>query len=216
MISFLDIFGTFAFAVSGAFRAVKYELDLLGVMVLAIATGVGGGMIRDVLLGLAPPAALTDQKYVLVCVAGAVIVFVAAPKIATRWNYVMAADAVGLSVFAVIGAAKAEANGATAVAVMLMAMITASGGGVIRDVLVLEMPAMLKSDLYASAALIGGGLYVLLGAFDVPETVRVWGTVAATLVLRTLAMRYGLRLPQVKSLRASPSELTREKRSSRK
>jgi len=212
VIAILDIFGTFVFAVSGAFRAVKYELDLLGVLVLALATGVGGGMLRDVLLGLTPPAALADQKYVAVCVAGAVAVFFAAPKIATRWNYVMAADAVGLSVFAVIGAAKAEHSGATVVTIVLMAMITASGGGVIRDLLVLEVPAMLKTDLYATAALFGGLLYVGLGALGMPDGPRVAVTILATLVLRALAMRYALRLPRVASLRASPSELTRERR----
>lgn len=129
MIEFLDIFGTLAFGVSGAFRAVKHELDLLGVLVLGVATGVGGGILRDVLLGQTPPVALVEQTYVLVCVVGALAVFLAAPKIAARWNYVLAADAVGLSVFAAIGAAKAEECGAAPLTVALMAMITVSGDG---------------------------------------------------------------------------------------
>ncbi len=86
MIHALDLIGTFAFAISGAFRAVKYELDVLGVMVLAVATGVGGGMIRDLLLGHAPPAALQNEVYLLICVCGALVVFLAAPKIAVRWT----------------------------------------------------------------------------------------------------------------------------------
>ncbi|MBN2592022.1 MAG: TRIC cation channel family protein, partial [Sedimentisphaerales bacterium] len=108
MIYVLDIFGTFVFAVSGAFKAVRHELDILGVMVLAVATGVGGGIIRDITLGYTPPAVFQDEIYLLVCVAGGLVVFVAANKIAPRWDCVMFADAVGLSVFAAIGAAKAQ------------------------------------------------------------------------------------------------------------
>ena len=90
LIHILDIAGTFAFAVSGAFRAVKYEMDILGIAVLAMATGVGGGMIRDLLLGATPPAALTDTSYILICLAGAAAGFWAAPKIARRWDVLMA------------------------------------------------------------------------------------------------------------------------------
>lgn len=211
MIHAIDIFGTLAFAVSGAFRAVKHELDLLGIVVLAIATGIGGGIVRDVVLGLTPPATLVDPMYVLVCLLGATLVFIAAPKIAARWDYVMAADAVGLSVCAAIGAAKTEQCGAMPLTVILMAMITSSGGGVIRDLLVMEIPAVLKSDFYATAALCGGACFVFLGWLGVGNSPRIACTIAVTLLLRALAMKYGLHLPRVKSLRASPSQLTRER-----
>ena len=216
LLHLLDLFGTFAFAVSGAFRAVKHELDLLGVIVLAAATGVGGGITRDLLLGATPPAALVDQTYLLICLAGAVAVFVAAPRIATRWDYVMAADAVGLSVFAAIGAAKAELFAAAPLTVVMLATITASGGGVVRDLLVMEIPAALKSDFYATAALLGGSLFVLLGALGVVGPARLAVTIVFTLTLRTLAMRYVITLPRVKSLPSSPSQLTRARRESRK
>jgi uncharacterized membrane protein YeiH len=88
LIHLLDICGTLAFAVSGAFRGVKYEFDLLGFTVLAVATGVGGGIIRDLLLGSTPPVPLVDQTYILVCLLGASLVFLMAPKIAKRWDYV--------------------------------------------------------------------------------------------------------------------------------
>jgi uncharacterized membrane protein YeiH len=216
MIHLLDLFGTFAFALSGAFRAVKYELDLLGVMVLAVATGIGGGIIRDLLLGSTPPAALVHQQYLLICLAGAILVFLSAPRIAARWDYVMAADAVGLSVFAAIGAAKAELFHASPLTVIMMAAITASGGGVIRDVLVMEIPAALKSDFYATAALLGGVCFVLLGILGVDDSFRVAATITVTLCLRFVAMRYGLSLPRVKSLPLSPSQIAKARREERR
>ena len=102
MLHILDLFGTLAFAISGAFRAVRYEMDILGVIALAIVTGIGGGLVRDTLLGRTPPVALLDQRYFIICILGALIVFFAASKIAKKWDYVMAADAVGLAVFASI------------------------------------------------------------------------------------------------------------------
>ena len=92
----LDLFGTLVFAISGAFRAVKYELDILGVTVLAIATGVGGGIIRDLILGQTPPAFFQNESYFFICVVGALLVFFWAPKIAKGWDYVLIADAIGL------------------------------------------------------------------------------------------------------------------------
>ncbi|MBN1807121.1 MAG: trimeric intracellular cation channel family protein [Sedimentisphaerales bacterium] len=212
LIHLLDIFGTFAFSISGAFRAVKYELDLLGVIVLAVATGIGGGIMRDVILGAQLPAALRDESYFITCLVGAVIVFIAAPKIATRWDCVMTADAIGLSVFAAIGAAKAESCDAGSVAVVLMAALTACGGGVVRDVLVSEIPAILKADFYATAALIGGVVFACTDLFDWPVDVRIACTIAITMCLRILAMQYKISLPRARSLPASPSELTKQRR----
>lgn len=213
---FLDILGTLAFALSGAFRAVKYELDLLGVMALAVATGVLGGIVRDVLLGAVPPVVLVDQTYILVCLLGALVTFFAAPKIARRWDYVMMADAVGLSVFTAIGAAKADAFSCAPLTVVIMAMITACGGGVIRDLLVNEIPAVLKRDFYAVAALCGGMCFVVLGWCHAGLDVRVWGTIGCTFVLRCCAMKFGMHLPRVKSLSASPSHLTRERKNAKR
>ena len=216
LIHILDIAGTFAFAVSGAFRAVKYEMDVLGIAVLAMATGVGGGMIRDLLLGATPPAVLTDTSYILICLAGAASVFLAAPKIARRWDYLMAADAVGLSVFAAIGAIKAENCGAVPLTIAMMAMITACGGGVIRDLLSREIPAILTTGFYASAALLGGFMFVLLGATELAEGPRIFITIGFTLLTRIAALKFKINLPCVKSLEASPSEIARAHRESGK
>jgi len=212
MMYVLDIFGTLAFAVSGAFRAVKYELNLLGVLTLATVTGIAGGIIRDTVLGSTPPVALLNHWYILTCIVGGVVVFFAAPKIATQWDYVMIADAVGLSVFTAIGADKAESCDAIPLTVMLMAMITSCGGGLVRDLLVTEIPSILKKDYYASAALCGGALFVILGCLGASNGVCIACTIGATFTLRVLAMRYGLSLPKVKSLDASPSRIARERK----
>jgi uncharacterized membrane protein YeiH len=212
LIQVLDMAGTFAFAVSGAFRAVKYEMDVLGIAVLAIATGIGGGITRDLLLGATPPVALVDERYMLICLFGAATTFWAAPKIARRWDYVLAADAVGLGVFAAIGAVKAEALGAVPMTVALMAVMTACGGGVIRDLLSREIPSILTTGFYASAALLGGITFLLLGIGDISQGTRIFGTVLVTLVARILALRFKVNLPRLKALPSSPSEIARQRR----
>jgi uncharacterized membrane protein YeiH len=212
----LDIFGTFVFAISGAFRAVRHELDILGVLVLAIATGVGGGILRDIMLGDIPPTAFQHEIYLVITIAGGLLVFIAAPKIAPRWDYVMIADAIGLSVFAAIGAAKAEQFNLGFIGVIMMAAITATGGGMIRDMLVMEIPAVLKSDFYASAALIGGMCYEAAGALGMEQNSRLVCTIAVTFLLRIAAMKYKLSLPKVRSLPASPSQLTEMRKSKNK
>jgi uncharacterized membrane protein YeiH len=208
MIYVLDIFGTFVFAVSGAFRAARHRLDLLGVLVLAIATGVGGGIVRDLTLGATPPAAFQDETYLVVCLLGGLVVFFAANKIAPHWDAVMAADAVGLSVFAAIGAAKAEQYGLGAIGVMMMAAVTATGGGVIRDMLVNQIPAVLRADFYATAALLGGACYVTAGHLGAGQGTQLLAAGVVTFVLRVLAMKYGISLPKMHNLPASPSKLT--------
>jgi uncharacterized membrane protein YeiH len=209
----LDIFGTFVFAVSGAFRAVRHELDILGVLVLSIGTGVGGGIIRDILLGCAPPAAFQDERYLLVSVLGGLIVFVAANKIAPRWDCVMIADAIGLSVFAAIGSAKAQMFGLGVIGIIMMAAITATGGGVIRDMLVREIPAILRTDFYATAAILGGVCFVAAEHLALSKSIQLFSAAAVTFCLRVLAMKYGISLPKVHSLPASPSQLTQIRKS---
>ncbi len=209
MIDVLDIFGTFVFAVSGAFRAARHELDLLGVLVLAIATGVGGGIIRDVILGYTPPAAFQDEIYLLACLMGGIVVFFAANKIAPRWDCVMIADAVGLSVFAAIGSAKAQMHGLGGIGIIMMAAITATGGGLIRDVLVREIPAILRADFYATAALLGGAFFIAAERLGYSQGTQLLCAIAATFLLRVLAMKYGISLPKLHRLPESPSKLTK-------
>ncbi len=208
----IDLLGTLAFAFTGAFRAVKHELDWLGVIVLASMTGVGGGMLRDLLLGETPPLALKQPMYVGVCVLGAVLTIIAKKRIAMFWDRVMLADALGLGFFAAVGAARAELAGANAMTIVLLAGLTAVGGGVIRDVLVSEIPQVLKSDFYATAALIGGAAFWLSTYTGWAMTPRLLAATALTFGLRLYAMRRRLELPKMQRLPSSPSALARQKR----
>ena len=209
MLEFLDISGTLVFAISGAFRAVKYELDLLGVLVLAVATGVGGGNFRDLLLGSTPPASFRDERYLLASILGGLLVFLAARRLAAGWDYVMAADAVGLGVFAAIGAGRAAETGLGMLGIILIAGITATGGGVIRDMLVCEIPAVIRTDFYATAALAGGAVFILAQVAGLTPSVQLGSAIIATTGLRFLAMKYKFALPRVQRLPASPSQLAK-------
>ncbi|WP_412062982.1 trimeric intracellular cation channel family protein [Rubrivirga sp. IMCC45206] len=196
MLTALDLVGTFVFALSGAFKAVRSGLDWLGVAVLAVLTGVGGGLIRDVLLGDTPPASFRDERYLFVCLAGAVAVIVAARPIAARWNRVMIADALGLGLFAAIGALKGAAHGLGPVGVVVMGALTAVGGGVIRDILVNEQPAVLYKGFYATAAVLGCAVLVALDALGVGVGLQFAACAVTTSALRFLAMARHVRLPR--------------------
>ena len=186
-----DMLGTFAFAITGAYKAIQYKLDWLGVLILATATGVGGGILRDVMLGLTPPVAFNTPAYIIVCALASIITLKAQHVIKATWNYVLIADALGLGFFTAVGASP--------VAVVCMAAVTAAGGGALRDILVSEIPQILKSDFYATAAIAGGILFVVLRYLGV-ETIDTCTiiTTVFTFALRVVAMRRNLHLPQAK------------------
>jgi len=206
----LDLFGTFVFAITGAFRAVKYELDILGVLVLSVFTGVGGGILRDVILGSYPPVVFTNETYFLLCLGGGLLVFFTAPKIARWWNLVKVFDAVGLGVFAALGALKGCQHGLGPIGVVMMGTMTAVGGGVIRDILVSEIPAVLSSDFYATAAALGALALWGCEALGWGHEVSLLVCFVLTLGLRLLAMKFRLRLPRVRNLPAPPGEMARK------
>ncbi len=201
----LDLFGTAVFAVTGALRGFRSHLDVLGVVVLACAVGVGGGITRDALIGATPVAAFQDGRYLILCAIVGAITFYLAPRLGDRWNIIPVLDAVGLGVFTAIGCEKAMLYGCEWVAVALCGVMTAVGGGVIRDVLAMRIPAVLRSDFYATAALIGGLLFVILSRC-VPQVdyfgrfLIVSGTV---LLIRLIAMRFKFRLPEAHSIPSS-------------
>ena len=194
----LDLIGTFVFAISGGLKAARNNLDLLGVIVLAILTGVGGGIIRDVLLGATPPAVFQEELYLFVCISGGLLAFWAARHIEPWWKEMMVADAIGLGVFAGIGAVKAVAFGLGPIGIVMMAGITATGGGVIRDVLVRETPAILQKGFYATAALAGGLCFLAASQFQLSEPISLLLTLIVTSGLRFYAMFSKLNLPKAR------------------
>ncbi len=195
----LDLFGTAVFAITGALRGFRSRLDFLGVIVLACAVGVGGGICRDMAIGATPVAAFQDSRYLMICALMGAGTFYVAPRLGDRWNIIPVLDAVGLGVFTAIGCEKAfEVPECRGVAIVLCGVLTAVGGGVIRDVLAMRVPAVLRSDFYATAAAIGGVIFVLLARHC--QSVGFYGrfAIVATLVLllRLVAMRFKFRLPE--------------------
>lgn len=151
----LELVGIFVFAISGGLVAVRKGLDVFGVLVLAGATGLGGGFLRDVLIGATPPAALADWRYLLVPVAAGVTTFVFHPAIGRLERVVTIFDAAGLGLFCVTGALKALEYGLGPVPAALLGMLTGIGGGIVRDVLAGRVPVIFSSELYATPALAG-------------------------------------------------------------
>lgn len=199
-----DALGTVAFAMSGAFKAVRHRLDILGVLVLGFVTAMGGGIVRDALLHRTPVAFLTNGPAfysLLGCVLAALWPFFArilrmpAEIEADRTFLLM--DAVGLAVFAVTGARLGVESGLPLWSTVLLAALTGVGGGAIRDLLVLEVPLVLKADFYATAALIGGVIFAVLDGVAVPAALTSLAAFGVTLVLRVLAIYRGWHLPRL-------------------
>jgi len=195
LVTVLDIVGTFVFALSGAAAGVKRELDVFGVLVLSFCAATAGGIARDVLIGAVPPAALSDWRYLATALLAGAITFRWYPAIARVRNPVQLFDALGLALFAVSGTQKALAHGLSPVMAALLGMLTGIGGGVARDVLLSEVPSVLRADLYAVAAL-AGAIVVIGGELaGFPSTITAFVGASVCFVLRIAAIRYHLHLP---------------------
>jgi uncharacterized membrane protein YeiH len=173
----LDLVGTFAFALNGALTAVRtVHVDIVGVLTLGMITAVGGGIIRDILLGALPPATFVDWRYLAVAASGGLVAFLFSRWLGRFANSIDVLDAAGLSLFAVTGAVKALGLGAGPAQAIILGTLTAVGGGTLRDVLIQRVPGVLSSGLYAIPALIGSALVVLAMGSGVD---RVFGVPAA-------------------------------------
>jgi uncharacterized membrane protein YeiH len=204
-----DLSGTFVFALSGATAAVKHRLDLFGVLVLSFAAGNSGGIARDVMIGAIPPAAINDWRYVAVCILAGMITFFWYRIIDRLSSPVLVFDAAGLALFAVSGAGKALAFHAGPVAATLLGMLTGIGGGMVRDVLVREIPTVLRTELYAVAALIGAAAVVIGRMLHLPSGAAATAGAVLCFGLRFMAMRFGCHLPIAHPLRQSEGDANR-------
>ncbi|MBD7986557.1 trimeric intracellular cation channel family protein [Luteimonas sp. Sa2BVA3] len=191
----LDLCGTFAFAVSGATAAVRRRLDIFGVLVVSFAASTFGGISRDLLIGATPPAAIQDWRYLAVAIAAGVITFFWSQLVERLRNPVRLLDAVGLAFFAVAGTEKGLAFGLSPLMAALMGMLTGIGGGIARDVLVADVPVVLRAELYAVAALVGAGIVVGGHLLGLPVVATAVAGGLACFALRLLALRRGWRLP---------------------
>ncbi|CAM4095755.1 trimeric intracellular cation channel family protein [Kibdelosporangium persicum] len=184
----LDLVGIAVFAVSGALAGVRARLDAFGVAVLGVTTALGGGIIRDVLLGVHPPATLRDWRYLLVPIVTSLVVFWMHPAFAKLRRGVLLADAVGLGLFTVSGTATALAHGVPPYTACLIGMTTGIGGGALRDVLLREIPMVLRKEIYALAALAGGVVVVLGARFDMPAVPTAVVGAALIVTIRLIAL----------------------------
>jgi uncharacterized membrane protein YeiH len=195
----LDLFGTMAFAVTGAFKAIEHKSDIVGIIILATITGVAGGTIRDIVLGEFPPNSISDPAYVTITVTTAVAIFFLYSHLKKHWNVFLKFDAIGLGVFTIIGATFAyEIFGLNYLAMVLAGMLTAIGGGILRDVFVNQVPIVFVKELYASASFVGVSIFFLLLAAGVEFYVATIIGIILTTGLRLVAMKYNWNLPKVK------------------
>jgi uncharacterized membrane protein YeiH len=183
-----DLAGIFVFAISGALVAVRKELDVFGVLVLAGVTGLGGGLIRDVLIDATPPAALDDWRYLLVPVVAGLLTFFFHPAVGQVERQVAIFDAFGLALFCVTGALKALEVGLGPLPAALMGMVTGIGGGMLRDLLTGRVPVVFRGELYATPALAGAALAVTGETLGQPVLVSALAGGGVCLVWRLLAM----------------------------
>ncbi len=191
----LDLAGIFVFAISGALVGVRKGMDIFGVLVLAGATGLGGGFLRDVLIDATPPAALADWRYLLVPVAAGLITFAFHPALGRLEPVINIFDAAGLGLFCVTGALKALEYGLGPAPAALMGMVTGIGGGIIRDLLAGRLPAVFSSELYATPALLGAVWAVVASELGLAEVAVTLPGVAICFGLRVLALRRNWRAP---------------------
>jgi uncharacterized membrane protein YeiH len=193
----LDLVGTFVFALDGALTAIRVaRLDIVGVVTLGMVTAMGGGIIRDLLIGAVPPATFSDWRYLAVAIAGGLVAFVVGRRLEPLTLPISLLDAAGLSLFAVTGAIKALDFGLGAVQAVILGAVTAVGGGTLRDVLVRRIPAVLHSGLYAIPALIGAAITVatsLAGRYGVTAAIAA---AAACFLVRSLGIFFDLKAPR--------------------
>lgn len=198
----LDLVGTFAFGLNGALTAVRFaRLDIVGVVSLGMFTALGGGIIRDILIDALPPATFLDWRYLAVAAAGALIAFAFSPRLGRLAIPIEVLDAIGLSVFAVAGASKALDFGLGPVQAVILGAITAVGGGTIRDVLVGQVPSVMREGLYAIPAIIGAAITVAALELGLRGLAVALVAAAVCFLIRLVGIRYNLNAPRPPGLR---------------
>jgi uncharacterized membrane protein YeiH len=199
-IQVLDLVGTAAFAITGAFKAVEHKSDIVGIIILATITGVAGGVLRDVVIGRIPPVAIANPLYVGIAIAMAVAIFFLYKSFKRYEGIVLKFDAVGLGVFTVIGTSFAySVFGLNFLAMAFAGMITAVGGGILRDVFVNEVPIVFIKELYASASFAGVVAFYLMLAAGIDFTIAAIPCIVLVTAIRVLAMKYNWNLPRPKT-----------------
>lgn len=195
----LDYAGVAVFAATGALAASRKQLDIIGFLFLASVTGIGGGTFRDLILGQAPVFWAREPGYILVCAAVAILVYFTSHMLESRWRLLLWLDAVGMSAYSVLGAHKGlDATGSPTVAVVT-GILTATFGGILRDLLAGEPSVLLRPEIYVTAALTGAAAYTALILLGVPVVVAALVAFAAAFLVRGGALRFGWAFPRYKA-----------------
>lgn len=192
----LDLVGVFIFALSGGLVGVRKRLDLIGLIVLSGAAGLGGGVVRDILIGATPPSGVSDWKLMTVCILAAICTFFLHPEMSRIARLVRILDAAGLALFCVTGAVKALEYGMGDTTAVFVGVLTAVGGGLIRDVMVGQVPEVLRRELYAVPALIGSSIVVCAHQFGHLNALFLWAGVLVAFSVRIVAVILDLNAPQ--------------------
>lgn len=195
----LDLFGTMAFAVTGAFKAIEHKADIVGVIVLSTITGVAGGVIRDIIFGRFPPAVILNPWYLIVTIVSAIVIFFLYPSVKGHWNLFLKFDAIGLGVFSIIGASIAyNLFGSNFLVMAFAGTLTAVGGGILRDVLVNEVPIVFVKELYASASFAGIVFFFILLFIGFNVNIAALPSMLIVILIRLVSTRYNWNLPRAK------------------
>ena len=198
MLYWIDLFGVFVFAISGALAADRRGMDLFGFVAIALLPAIGGGTVRDIILG-APVFWVQDTIYLWLIGGAALLTFLAAPLLQRVERLLLWADAIGLSVFCVAGAAKSYALTGSAEVAVVMGVVTAVLGGIIRDVVCNELPLILRQDIYATAAFAGALAYVAAQALGLDMELSLWLGAGICFLIRASALLWGWSLPKRKA-----------------
>jgi uncharacterized membrane protein YeiH len=193
----LDLTGTFAFALNGALTALRLaRLDVVGVLTLGVVTAIGGGILRDLMIGAVPPATFADGRFLAVAAAGAMIAFLLGHRLDRLARSIMVLDAAGLSLFAVTGASKAMQYGLGPVQAVILGAVTAVGGGTLRDVMIQRIPTVMRAELYAIPSLAGAAVTVVAIEADVYGLATAVIAAATCFAIRMTGVRLGLDAPR--------------------
>lgn len=191
----MDGIGTFVFALSGAMAAMQRRLDIFGVILLAFIAACGGGMLRDIMIGAVPPASLSHIRYITLSVAAALLCLACRPLLTRLAQPVALFDAIGLSLFCVTGAQKTFVYTGSVEVAIFLGMLTAIGGGLLRDIILNRIPLILQKEIYASASLLGAAIISLTNYMQWNPNWGAWIAISVCFSLRMLSLRYHWHLP---------------------
>ena len=192
----LDWFGLIIFAMTGALVASRLQMDIIGFVMLATITGIGGGTIRDIILGIQPIFWVEQPAYIVVCGVVAVVLFFTSHIPQSRLKLILWLDCIGLAVFAVTGAERALSAGAGTVVAVTMGIITATFGGIVRDILGGEEPVIRRPEIYVTAALLGASVFVLCVEAGTSRDAALISGFVGAFATRACALQWGLSLPR--------------------